>query len=209
MCQLFHSVKAGHEARASDLETLQALAAPHTRAHVYPHEGRRLLLLLLLLSLTSACTSSGTLRQENRVQKLEKDVATLTAQLEALTLRTDSVSVGLERLTGRVDGLLPPSAQWLKLEKGAVLRWYIDEQVQHVYVQFMDFEPEALKLQVALMSRSSAVTRSLQMGEGLEVRLQADEQRRAFSIRLHAYHQQPDGTRYALLSFVEGTLTLP
>lgn len=167
------------------------------------------LLLFLLLFLGTSCASSSALRQENRVQKLEKEVAALTAQLEALTLRTDSVSIGLERLTGRVDGLVPPSAQWLKLEKGAVLRWYIDEKVQHVYVQFMDFEPEALKLQVALMSRSSAVTRSLQMGEGLEVRLQADDERRAFSIRLHAFHQQPDGTQYALLSFMEGTLTLP
>lgn len=146
---------------------------------------------------------------EERLKALEARSQTQHESLEGLTLRVDSVSTGLDRLTERLNQAIPPTAQWIKLEKGSVLRWYIDEQLQSVYGQFMSFQPATSKLELALSTREGSQVFALAVGQGVEVKLNDGKQARAFTLRTHTLLQLADQSWYAQVSLVEGSVPPP
>lgn len=146
---------------------------------------------------------------EARLQALEERSLAQNTALEGLNLRVDSVSTGLDRLTERLNQSLPLTAQWLKLEKGGVLRWYIDERLQSVYSQFMAFNATSGRLEVAISTKEGSQILELGVGQAVEVKLSDGTQARSFTLRCHALLQLADQTRYGQLSLVEGGAPSP
>lgn len=87
----------------------------------------------LILSLAFAMPLTGCL--------IGKRLNSLEAQTQALTLqneRLDSTTEAIEKNRHRLDGMVPGDAQWMELELGGILRWYLGDDLGNAYVQFRE-----------------------------------------------------------------------
>jgi hypothetical protein len=145
-----------------------------------------------------------------RVQGLEQEVERLTASnlalkqaLDEQSLRSDSVAVGLEKLTERVDAMTPASAQWLLYRPGAAIKWYVDEQIQNIYLQFVDQGSDRSGVVVAVTSRVGSTQQTLRPGDAVEMRWTGSRPERVFSITCHRVQFNTDKTLSGLFSIQE------
>lgn len=170
-----------------------------------PWPAARSFLLVLAgctLPLWLGCAGPEQQRMAQRLTQLEERSGVHTSTLEGLSLKVDSISTGLDRLTERVNGLQPPSSQWMKLEKGTILRWYVDQTLQNVYAQFLGIQGETFEVQLVISAREDAHPLRLRIGEGVQLTLNDGQRTRTFTVRHHAQLVQA-GARFAQISFTE------
>lgn len=141
-----------------------------------------------------------------RVTRLEAELHTLRSQLETTQadyeLRLQSATVAIDKNRARVDEIVPPDAQWMRLGEGESLRWYLGEGIDSVYVQFLRAEGALGQVEVGLSCRDEVSTHVLQPGESAERLLTVPPPPRRLILSLHQLRRGADGVTYGLFSVV-------
>lgn len=174
----------------------------------FPTPYKRLFLFLTtsLLPSGTGCIVDHMRALETRIAATEAKQAEFQAALENEALRSDSVATGLEKFAERLDAAVPPSAQWLKGEKGAAIKWYLDDQAQNVYVQSLEPAPVRGSMKVAINTKARTSQHVMRPGEAVEHRWTDPVPARSFIITCHRLLYAEDGSIYGLFSIIEGPL---
>ena len=150
----------------------------------------------------SACVPAS------RVARLEAEVDALRAQLDAeeelpdYELRLQSSTVAIEKNRERLDRIVPPDAQWMSLSFGASLKWYVDAEIDAVYVQFIDVDTQEAAVTVSLSTLSRQTTHRMHPGESVEQRMTELDPPRTVVLSLHRIRVTDGGAPVGLFSVV-------
>jgi len=164
---------------------------------------------LLIALTTSSCISA-------RIAALEERLETEVAEHEALAIRTDdqslrseSVAKGLEKISERLNRAWPPNAQWLKLARGATIKWYLDQDINNVYVQFLEMDNAAAGVLISVTNGEKRAAHLIRPGEAVELLPSHSEGSRGLMICYHQQLKRADGSAYGLFSVLEPPPRLP
>ena len=103
--------------------------------------------LRLVASLALALPLTGCLVGQ-RLNTLEAQSKSWAQEAE----RLDSTTEAIEKNRLRIDEMVPGDAQWMTLELGGILRWYLGQDLGNAYVQFREGSESPGEVTVAFSS---------------------------------------------------------
>lgn len=155
-------------------------------------------LTLFAAPLLSGCATTAEVRQlEDQIDLLAQELEKLKASPN-YELRLDSATVAIEKNRERLDGIVPADAQWMPLNLGGSLRWYIDEPQGNAYLQFIDQNENTIQFKVS--SQAQTTEHILHPGESSSHRLGPEGMRHHLIITLHRIHHPESGPDLGLFS---------
>ncbi len=138
-------------------------------------------------------------RLERDVARLEQELVELQKRVDAHSLQTESIAVGLDKQRARVDRVLPPTAQWLKLVPGETIQWYVGDETGTLYVQCVAAPSGPGAARVVVMTDEATMEWSPLVGESREYAWKSGRDT-GVVVTFHGALTRADGTVYGLFS---------
>lgn len=146
-----------------------------------------------------------------RLAQVELELAELRQAVEAreaepeYELRLQSSTVAIEKNRARLDRIVPPDAQWMLLEFGGSLKWYVDAEVDTVYVVFRELAEDEASVEVTFSTPERQTVHRMRPGETVEHRMEGLDPPRAVALTLHRIRHTDGGPSLGLFSVVPAT----
>lgn len=121
--------------------------------------------LLMMCLPTAGCLVGRVADLERQLDTLQRHVAQEQTDLPSVEDRLSSTGVAIDITRKRVDAIVPADAQWMNLEEGSVLKWYLSPVADTVYIQFQEVDRRAGTVEIKVLTSTSPHNLRLHPGE--------------------------------------------
>ena len=122
--------------------------------------------LMTLVLITPGCLVGRVADLERQLDTLQRHLATQQSDLPSVEDRLSSTGVAIDMTRKRVDAIVPADAQWMPLEEGSVLKWYLSPLAETVYLQFQGQDRRMATVDITVLTSTAPRNLRLHPGEG-------------------------------------------